>query len=197
MVIEPISQVEISARDIRVRLSLRDSQSSHTILDKTQSENRIPTGSMTTVPSSVYHSAEDLPQCVSETAVVAFSLPPLVENSQIEMLHVPSNLKKHWSDLDVNRSISKSLHQISTIPLGSEWSSLNLNVFVKSVNVVFTLDLEEGGIERTEIANFTCNDFALTALQKNVMFRFYCNTDVSIFFVVDNGSLCYIFRCSI
>lgn len=170
VIVESVSQVEISARDIRVRLTMRDSsQSSHTILDhKTTSENKLAAESTTTLPTSIYHSAEDMPQSVSETALVAFSLPPLVEKSNLEILHVPSELKKHWSDLDVRRSMSKSLHQISTIPLRSEWSSLNVNVFVKSVNVVFTLDLEEGGIERTEIANFTCNDLSLTALQKDV-----------------------------
>lgn len=144
--------------------------SSQALLDyKPPSVEKINADSATTIPTSMYHSAEDLPQCVSETAMVAFSLPPLVEKSNLEILNVPSELKRHWSDLDVKRSASKSLHQISTIPLRSEWNSLKLNVFVKSVNVVLTLDLEDGGIERTEIANFTCNDLALTALQKEVI----------------------------
>lgn len=166
-----LQQVEICARDIRVRLSMREdtTESAHTLLDyKPSSDEKIREESNTTIPTSIYHSAEDLQQTVSETAVVAFSLPPLVEKSHLEILNVPSELKRHWSDLDVKRSASKSLHQISTIPLWNEWNSLKLNVFVKSVNVVFTLDLEEGGIERTEIANFTCNDLALTALQKEV-----------------------------
>lgn len=166
----PNFQVEISARDIRVRLTMRDTESSHTILDfKPPSEDKlVAAASTSTVPTTLYHSAEDMPQSISETRIVAFSLPPLIEKSNLEILNVPSELKRHWSDLDVKRSLSKSLHQISTIPLWSDWSSVTVNVFVKSVNVVLTLDLEEGGIERTEIANFTCNDLALTALQREV-----------------------------
>lgn len=178
-----MSQVEISARDIRVRLTMRDTdESSHMILEyKAPSVEKLPTDVSTiTLPTTTtatthYQSAHEVTatgeKTVSETALVAFSLPPLAEKSNLEMLNIPLELKRHWSDLDVSRSVSKSLHQISTIPLRNEWSSLNVNVFVKSLNVVFTLDLEEGGIERTEIANFTCNDFAVTALQKEVRIK--------------------------
>lgn len=112
----------------------------------------------------MYFSAEDLTQCVSETTMDR--LPTVPEKSLPRVRNLPLELKKHWSDLDVKRSASESLQQISTIPLRSEWTSFKINAFVKSVNFVL---VQEGGIERTEIANVTFDDLAFTAFQKEVM----------------------------
>lgn len=86
------------------------------------------------------------------------------------------DLKPRWSDMDINdRKLfcisSQSLHQISTIPMRRDWALLRINSLISSITLTLTLDFENGGEERTEIANFCCENFAVTVVQREVIFR--------------------------
>lgn len=103
----------------------------------------------------------------------SLALSVLHEDSDVDRSRSCS-VKKCYSEQDMSKPVhvtsSKSLHQISTIPMRKEWDNFKLNVFLRSVSLVFTSDLEDGGAERHEILNFTCDSIAASIFQTQVIF---------------------------
>lgn len=108
---------------------------------------------------------------VNHSQNFGFGMPTLTEQSSLDVT-TKRDLHMYLSEFELYRPIhvisSKSLYQVSTLPMRQEWDAFMITAFVRSISVVFTLDLEDGGIQRHEIINFVCDNVAVKVLQQEV-----------------------------
>ncbi|CAG9772920.1 unnamed protein product [Ceutorhynchus assimilis] len=137
LTIESVGQVEISARDIRVRLSMRDCTEKTLIINQNEEIEQINLS-----PSSF----QKLP-------TVAEQFPTNFEYT-----------KSQYSDRTLIKTSWRSNLLVSTLPLKDTWANIKFNIFIKSFGITLISDVEENE-ERWEIANLTCDDIIIVAQQ--------------------------------
>ncbi|CAG9819390.1 unnamed protein product [Phaedon cochleariae] len=161
LTLDSVSQVEFSARDIRVRLSMHESEGTR-VLEKSSEP--------TALVSSKPYDTTNIPKSLSDT-----SLPSTSKQSELMQRAHPFNDSQqssfyssqyHWSETNLTllSTRTKSLI-VSTVPMRSKWSSVDVKVFLKSFSVILTSDLELNGSERWEVAGFICDNVVLKATQ--------------------------------
>lgn len=161
-----ITEIEISAGDIRNRLTYHENQVKNMIenvpvnlLEETFEKScPIPIsriGSTTTL-SSVYFSSTDVTnEDIPDPKPGMSNKLPVVEE-KCECSDELMISKTAWSDL------SYSTHDYGYQERASDWSSLSVSVFIEGFELLLVSDAEESGFGQTEIAAFNCDNIAFT-----------------------------------
>ncbi|KAH1005134.1 hypothetical protein HUJ04_006175 [Dendroctonus ponderosae] len=147
LTLESVSQVEISARDIRVRLSLRETEKTTSLykdftpLSADDHRNVMAGSSGSSVSNSEMVPISQWNLDISKRKT---------EDSSARLLAVSSKVK----DL-----------LVKTLPLKEGWESIEATVYVKSFGITLLTDTEEDSDERWELASLICDDVVVTAKQ--------------------------------
>ncbi|KAK4875062.1 hypothetical protein RN001_011484 [Aquatica leii] len=168
VVINSTNQVEINAKDIRVRLFMHESEtnlnkeSTQTVdlvqLPQTSSDHSLQESSNSSndVPSSSYLSSK------VSTLYGFQTLAPLHEVSVTRM----SASKQYPSDVNVLNTTSLLT---CMVPVNDACELFKVNVLVKEITLTFISDLSNITSEMNELANFTLDNIAVTATQTQSM----------------------------
>ncbi|XP_017781523.1 PREDICTED: vacuolar protein sorting-associated protein 13B [Nicrophorus vespilloides] len=154
--IESVSQVEISARDIRVRLSMHEMETTQNLFNKKESPTEIDASeSCTTLASTTYFSAEDSNSSLSSVNTGGKHHPKYIEVMPVVMEKNPSQSLNEIEDVNAKSNLK-------------EWTALRVLVFIKGITFTLTSDIENGGVEKTEVASLTCDDISLTVTRSEI-----------------------------
>ncbi|CAH0555543.1 unnamed protein product [Brassicogethes aeneus] len=143
--VESVSQVEISARDIRVRLSMNTTNGSP---NEEAKEKQIPS------------STSSFASNIEEFQSTSSKLPTLGEHHKTA---VPNVAREKLTDVSSKKSIL-----VQTIPTKGRWNSLKVKVFLKSFSFILSTELNTPR-ERCELASLTCDNIALSVTQTEVL----------------------------
>ncbi|KAI4462018.1 vacuolar protein sorting-associated protein 13b [Holotrichia oblita] len=186
VLIESVSKVEISARDIRVRLSMHENETGSSILNR----------SITEYPQDVRYIRTDIKdnesqestesQYYSATESGESFTPAIMNRNLVHRPHtLPTLAENTQPDLDLINSLSSSDIEIAKEALleanvRKEWSDFKLSVFLNSFVVTITSDLENGGAEKTEVLAVICNNIALSVNRSEIMDVLFSISDVQV-----------------
>ncbi|XP_050295994.1 intermembrane lipid transfer protein VPS13B [Anthonomus grandis grandis] len=157
LTIESVSQVEISARDIRVRLSMREMEKMSHLKGGKEVETIVKSPNYTTAESSSFLN-------INEPIV---PLPCIAERHQ-SMPNLPLN-SPTAEELQYRVSSKISGLVVNTLSLKNGWESINLKIFVKSFGITLISDIDEARDEHWEIASLVCDDVTVIANQTQQM----------------------------
>ncbi|XP_030768330.1 vacuolar protein sorting-associated protein 13B-like isoform X2 [Sitophilus oryzae] len=157
--IESGSQVEISARDIRVRLSMRQTEKNLPVNKskkpleppKKNSDCECREQTATTTPFVKQPSFQVLPTVSEQTNA-----------SSSNQIHQHANVDETVSS---NFTCERKSFLANTISLKEGWNSAKFNVYIQSFFICLLSDTEEEGKERWEICNLVCDDIIVNATQ--------------------------------
>ncbi|XP_074031826.1 vacuolar protein sorting 13B isoform X2 [Leptinotarsa decemlineata] len=164
LTLDSASQVEISAKDIRVRLSMHESEQPTRLIEKSSEP--------TAVLVSELFENEDIPRSFSDTSVKGSS--PILKKKFPKHVHRSSSTlaldKRSWSETNLTKlSVTTKSLLVKTLPMKEKWNSIDLYAFIKSFSVIFISDSESEGNERWEIASFVCDNIVLCVTQAENM----------------------------
>ncbi|KAJ8927595.1 hypothetical protein NQ314_019922, partial [Rhamnusium bicolor] len=120
LIIDSVSQVEISARDIRVRLSMHEIEGPIKLKEKSD---------FSSASISKLSASEDLGRSLSDTSVPESrrpqsgfqKLPTVAEQSHIyTSVYIPA--KRRWSDTTMTKSSTTTSLLVNTLPMKDIWS---------------------------------------------------------------------------
>ncbi|XP_072392830.1 intermembrane lipid transfer protein VPS13B [Diabrotica undecimpunctata] len=164
LILESASEMEISASDIRVRLSLRESEG---VGEKHSETLQLPK----------LYSREEVPRFLSDTAIQSGarrrSSIKTRQNSSCSEYgssdeSTKSKRRSSGSSLGLLSPKTKSL-LVNTLPMKETWNCMKLNAFIKSFSVIFISDLKIEGTERWEVASLICDNIVVCATQTEKM----------------------------
>ncbi|XP_066257341.1 intermembrane lipid transfer protein VPS13B isoform X1 [Euwallacea similis] len=138
--IQSVSQVEISARDIRVRLSMREKESFIKPATRDTLDENV---SHLVSPISTFSSACQVPSSLNQ---------------------IYSSHSEDTSRFVARPAAMKNL-TVNTLPSSQNCDSLKINVFLESISFVLISDIEENCDERCDLLNLVCDDLVVMAHQ--------------------------------
>ncbi|XP_071057652.1 intermembrane lipid transfer protein VPS13B isoform X2 [Onthophagus taurus] len=148
--VESVTKVEIHARDIRVRLSRHEIETTAPISSRANDD---PAES-TSLQSTYFSAEEILSDSSGNKNMVLYSkvLPTLAEqsNPQQGTSTTPSS-----SEFDLQKESTATVKRKDT------WNNFKVQVFIKAIIFTLTSDLESCGAEKTEVCALTCDNIAL------------------------------------
>ncbi|XP_076265664.1 vacuolar protein sorting 13B isoform X3 [Rhynchophorus ferrugineus] len=153
--IESGSQVEISARDIRVRLSMRQAEKNQPLYKANRELEKF-------IKNTVHEdSVSTISTTESPTKLPSFqSLPTVSEHNQqlqIKKLNRDQTTCRH---LDHKKTILTN-----TIYMKEGWKSFTFNVYIQSIVVCLWSDAENDDRELFEVSSLTCDNIMVAASQ--------------------------------
>lgn len=121
-----------------------------------------------TPPVTKVYPIEDIPRTLSDTLIQGTSSHYHQQKcSDKESTH--SNVRR-WSDTNLTStsSVTKSL-MVTTISMKEKWKSMQCNVFINSMSVVFITDMASEDQEFWEVASLICDNVVFNAVQSEVI----------------------------
>nr|CAI5821779.1 unnamed protein product [Callosobruchus analis] len=168
--IRSVSQVEISARDIRVRLLMQE------ITNSTGSGG---SGSGSRGKINGTSSVENVGRCQSDTSIAEAARGPatattLGQNRMDEQRSFWHTCARGWSDTELSTAAAAEAEALSgsakqmidrTLPMQDGWTSITCNAFVKSIALVFVSDVDYDTKEKWELMSLVCDNVVCRGVQ--------------------------------
>ncbi|CAH2019419.1 unnamed protein product [Acanthoscelides obtectus] len=173
VLLESVSQVEISARDIRVRLLMQEINNTEaSVGGKITGTTSVPGNKRTAKPNS----SECLGRSQSDTSIVDANkcAPNVNKMSSLAEHRTWQGSRRGWSDTDLSVLSATAKEMIAhTLPMRDVWTSITFNAFVKSFVLVFVSDVDFDTKEKWELMSLVCDNVVCTAVQIEVGILFF------------------------
>ncbi|XP_056633940.1 intermembrane lipid transfer protein VPS13B isoform X1 [Diorhabda sublineata] len=165
LILDSGSEMEISASDIRVRLSMQEVRVPPIIKGKTISEP---------LQLSKLYDPEELPRSLSDTVIPIENQNQRynTKNRSKEYNSLDESLesKRRWSESNVSLLSPKTKSLlVRTLPMSNQWDCLNFNAFINAFTVIFISGLKAEGTERWEVASLVFDNIVIVASQTEKM----------------------------
>nr|CAH7751442.1 unnamed protein product [Callosobruchus chinensis] len=162
VLLESVSQVEISARDIRVRLLMQEiTNSTATVTGATDTSSESD--------SKRIEKIGDLVRCRSDTSIVDATRPAMTAPADT-MWMADHRSRRGWSDTELSALSGTAKEMIDcTLPMRDGWTCITFNAFVKSFVLVFVSDVDFDCKEKWELMSLVCDSLVCRAVQTESM----------------------------
>nr|CAH7734145.1 unnamed protein product [Callosobruchus chinensis] len=165
VLLESVSQVEISARDIRVRLLMQEiTNSTATVTGATDTSSESD--------SKRIEKIGNLVRCRSDTSIVDATRPAMTAPADTMWMadhRSRRGMLQGWSDTELSALSGTAKEMIDcTLPMRDGWTCITFNAFVKSFVLVFVSDVDFDCKEKWELMSLVCDNLVCRAVQTEV-----------------------------
>lgn len=166
-----ITEIEISAGDIRSRLTFHENQVKNMIENSPQKKDVTEEESKNVVVSkmgdvscstlgSIYYSTTD----IASVALSQTSTRLSKDDSGCDCTSTAVAVRTNWCEVN-----SKTTKEQNYVEKPVDWSSFSANIFIEGFVIQLLSDAEESGFEQREIAMLSCDNIVLTSIKNSNM----------------------------